>query len=87
MSNGTQHGQGRYTTFFTSIAAADVSVPGLAPGSAGSRGVPVPGLSTHPAAFTIGPDVAALMAYTRRFVPMRPANLYGDLVPAMLAAD
>jgi hypothetical protein len=92
MSNGSQRSQGRYTTFFTSIAAEDVNVPGLTPGSAGARGAPLlPGasqaLSTYPAAFTVGPDVAALVQYTRRFVPARPANLQEDRLPKLLAAD
>jgi hypothetical protein len=84
MSNAPQ---GRYTTFFTSIAAGDVHVPGLAPGSAGTCGLPAPGLSTYPANFTVGPDMAALVQNTRRFVPMRPANLREDVLPELLAAD
>jgi hypothetical protein len=69
----------RYTTYFTSIAAGDVNVPGLAPGSAGSRdlsGNDV--LTSRPGVFTIGPDT--LRAMVR--VPVRSM-----FVPELLAAD
>jgi hypothetical protein len=87
MPHGSQPNRGRYTTAFTSIAAGDVHVPGLPPASAGTRNVPGPGFSTYPATFTVGPDVAALVQYTRRFIPTRPANLREDLLPDLLAAD
>ena len=79
MSNGTH----RYTTFFNSIAAGDVHVPGLPAGSAGSRGIPTHALSTIAALFTIGPDTARILHAARRFMPACPAT-QSD---ALLAAD
>jgi hypothetical protein len=70
---------GRYTTFFTSIAAGDVNVPGLAPGSAGSRAISGnDALTSRPGVFAIGPDT--LRAMVR--MPVRCM-----FVPEMLAAD
>jgi hypothetical protein len=71
MSNDFSRSAGRFTTFFTSISAGDVNVPGLTPGSAGSRSIPSHSLTTRAARFTIGPDTAPLMADTsaRRFEP------------------
>ncbi len=62
MSNGSARGTARYSTFFTTISAGEVIVPGLTPGSAGSCAVPNHVLTSLAGVFTIGPDTAALMA-------------------------
>jgi len=89
MSNLLPRGAGRYTTFFTSVSASDVNVPGLAPGSAGSRSVPNHVLTSLAALFTIGPDTVDMMAEASRrgFIPARPAAQIDMMEPELLAAD
>ena len=89
MSNDSPRGARRFTSFFTSIAAGDVNVPGLALGSAGSRSVAGHVLTTQAGLFTIGHDTARLMAEgsTRRFVPARPATQSDMIEAGLLAAD
>ncbi len=64
MSNGTARGTALYRTYFTTISASEVVVPGLTPGSAGSAAVPNHVLSSLASVFTVGPDTAALAAPT-----------------------
>ncbi len=75
MSNESTHGAGHFTTFFTSISASDVNVPGLTPGGAGSPAVPSHVLTTLAALFTIGPDTAHLIADAARYRDMVEADL------------
>jgi hypothetical protein len=89
MSNDSPRDARRFTSFFTSISAGDVNVPALALGSAGSRSVPSHVLTTQVGLFTIGPDLAHLMAEgsTRRFVPASPATQSDVIEAELLAAD
>jgi hypothetical protein len=70
---------GRYTNFFTSIAAGDVNVNGLALGSAGSREMSGNNvLTSRPGVFAIGHDTLRAMVC----MPVRSM-----FVPELLAAD
>jgi hypothetical protein len=70
---------GHYTTFFTSIAAGEVNVTGLATGSAGSRDLSGNDfLTSRPGVFAIGADTL------RAMVRMPVRSMF---VPEMLAAD
>ena len=83
MSETSQRGSGRFTTFFTTVPAGDVHVRGLPRGAAGSGGLGNSLLSSIAAVFTISPDTSGLLPPApvsigrrppRRFMPRRPAS-------------
>jgi hypothetical protein len=84
MSTPTQPGRGFYTDHFTNIQAGAVLVRGLPAGSAGSSAPANPALSSTPAAFVIGPDLAAILtaSTTIKRIPARPASPAVELLAA-----
>jgi hypothetical protein len=84
MSTQTWSGRRNYTDFFTRVPAGAVLVSGLPAGSAGSSGPFNLTLSSNPAAFAIGADLAAILTapVTMKRVPCRPASPALELLAA-----